>query len=181
MKSALRLDRGELAVMLSEIQPQFPEHIAKLRGHLDSEQSEDAYLTIIREVSEKMGELRSLVAEQRTFIASQQEVIVTAAASMGRLADEQAKANALEERRQAAEEKRLDHEAAMAVAKQAHEQAMASSQEEHDLAMARKQKEHDQSMEKTKFEKLLIPTISAIMGVLAGAGGAYFSTLIAGS
>lgn len=164
-----RMRPGEVAVSFNDLRqlardtnrPDVEQLIEKLVAHVEAVASEDSFTRLVRDVFETVGEQRGFITEQREFIkeqrgfiVAQQTVLVAATNAMEAIAAGQEKANELAERRLNAQER----------------------QQNHDRSMAAMQQTHDQAIQKTRTEKMLVPTISAIVGVVAGALGAFFSS-----
>jgi anion-transporting ArsA/GET3 family ATPase len=160
---------GEVAVAFSELRqlardadrPELERRVDELMGHMEAVGSEDSFTRLVKDVFETVGEQRGFITEQREFIKeqrgfiqSQQTILAAATRAMESLVEVQCKANEIEERKLAALEK----------------------QQEHQREMAKLKQSHDQALRKTATEKILVPAISGIVGILTGALGAFLAS-----
>ena len=95
-----RMRATDVAVLLSRLSEQHPVEIKQLQAHIEAIDAEDMYTKLAKEVGEVVGEQRSFMTTQQAMLASCTEVLQ-------RIADEQHRANNLEERKLKLAEQRM--------------------------------------------------------------------------
>tara|TARA_R110000824_G_scaffold73438_4_gene187084 strand:+ start:1883 stop:2305 length:423 start_codon:yes stop_codon:yes gene_type:complete len=93
-----RLKPSEIAVILERMRKEYPNEIEKIEEHIDSVETEDALLSVVREMIESKEQSKAAEAETARILNSWKPTMDASAAALGKLAEEEGRRNDLKKR-----------------------------------------------------------------------------------
>jgi len=93
-----RLKPAEIAVILERIRAEFPTEVGALEAHIDSVDTEDALLSVVREMIESKEQSKAAEMETARILNSWKPTLDASAAALAKLAEEERRRNDLKKR-----------------------------------------------------------------------------------
>lgn len=93
-----RLKPAEIAIILERMRGQYPTEIERIEKHIDAADTEDALLSLVREMIESKEQSRA--AEEKTVqtLSGLRPIMEASAAALSKLAEEEGRRNELKKR-----------------------------------------------------------------------------------
>lgn len=105
-----RLKPAEIAIILERMRGQYPTEVERIEKHIDAAETEDALLSLVREMIESKEQSRA--AEEKTVqtLAGLRPVMEASAAALSKLAEEEGRRNDLKKRELDRQDKLDEHQ-----------------------------------------------------------------------